>query len=758
MRTVQRFLEDLNPPQRAAVTQPTGHALVLAGAGSGKTRVLTTRIAWLIHGGHASALQILAVTFTNKAAREMIDRIGAMLPINPRAMWIGTFHGLCNRLLRTHHRDAQLPQSFQILDATDQLASIKRMLKAANVDDARCPARELQMFISGAKEAGLRAADLGADGGHDRLWVELFDSYDRQCQREGVVDFAELLLRSYELLSRNEPLRRHYQQRFRHILVDEFQDTNVLQYRWLKLLAGPESTVFAVGDDDQSIYRFRGANVGNMADFQREFQVSNVIKLEQNYRSHGHILEAANHLISHNTTRLGKNLWTAAGQGEQAILFEAGSDGLEAAWIVDQIRELTGQGTRASEVAILYRSNAQSRVLEHALFNAGLPYRVYGGLRFFERAEIKNAMAYLRLAENPHDDLSFARIVNLPARGFGARSLEQLQDAAAAAGTSLYAAIGSFAGRAGGSLVEFARLIESLRSAAATRSLPELVAIVIAESGLAAHYAREREGQERLENLEELVNASIGFLAEQGYTGDRPASAAGAATAGSAAAPAPEAASAAVAAPAAEAASDQISPLTAFLAHASLEAGENQAGQGQDALQLMTVHSAKGLEFEAVFITGLEEGLFPHENSLSEGGGLEEERRLMYVAITRARRRLLVSFAQTRMLHGQTRYGIRSRFIDELPAASVRWLAPRRRPALDVVPAWNPSGAPAVTTLPGQSAHQGLQVGQAVRHAKFGDGIVVRLQGAGSDARAQIQFASAGVKELLLAVAKLERA
>ena len=739
---MQRFLEDLNPPQRAAVTQPSGHVLVLAGAGSGKTRVLTTRIAWLIHGGHASAMQVLAVTFTNKAAREMIDRVGAMLPINPRAMWIGTFHGLCNRLLRVHHRDAQLPQSFQILDAQDQLAAVKRLLKGAGVDDARCPARELQMFINAAKEAGLRARDVDADAGHDRLWVELFDSYDRQCQREGAVDFAELLLRSYELLSRNEPLRCHYQERFRHLLIDEFQDTNVLQYRWLKLLAGPGSTVFAVGDDDQSIYRFRGANVGNMADFQREFQVSQVIKLEQNYRSHGHILEAANHLISHNASRLGKNLWTAAGQGEQAVLFESASDGLEAAWIVDQIREMKAQGTPASEVAILYRSNAQSRVLEHALFNAGLPYRVYGGLRFFERAEIKNAMAYLRLAENPHDDISFARVVNLPARGLGARSLEQLQEAAAAAGTSLYAAIASFAGRAGGSLAEFARLIESLRSAAATRSLPELVAIAVAESGLAAHYAREREGQERLENLEELVNASTGFLAEQGYAASAapPAAAAAAAEAGSAAA------------------SGEISPLTAFLAHASLEAGDNQAGQGQAALQLMTVHSAKGLEFEAVFITGLEEGLFPHENSLSEGGGLEEERRLMYVAITRARRRLFLSFAQTRMLHGQTRYGVRSRFIDELPPASVRFLAPRRRPAVEAVAAWNPSGAPLAADAQGAGAHQGLQVGQTVRHAKFGDGIVLRLQGAGPDARAQIQFGASGIKELLLAVAKLERA
>ena len=745
---MQRFLEGLNPQQLAAVTQSTGHVLVLAGAGSGKTRVLTTRIAWLIHGGHASALQVLAVTFTNKAAREMIDRIGAMLPISPRAMWIGTFHGLCNRLLRTHYRDAQLPQSFQILDSQDQLAAIKRMLKAAGVDDTRCPPRELQMFINGAKEAGLRARDVQADGGRDRLWTELFESYDRQCQRDGLVDFAELLLRSYELLSRNEPLRLHYQQRFRHILVDEFQDTNVLQYRWLKLLAGPGSAVFAVGDDDQSIYRFRGANVGNMADFEREFEVSRVIKLEQNYRSHAHILEAANHLISHNTQRLGKNLWTAAGQGERAVLFEAGSDGLEASWIVEQVRELTGAGTRPSDIAILYRSNAQSRVLEHALFTAALPYRVYGGLRFFERAEIKNALAYLRLAANPHDDVSFARAVNFPPRGIGARTLEQLQDAAAAAQCSLYAAIGSLAGRSGASLAQFGRLIEALQVAASSHSLPELVAATIQQSGLEAHYAAEREGQERLENLQELVNASTSFAAEQGFSGGQPAFAAGAASAGE------------IPSPAADAAAEGISPLTAFLAHASLEAGDNQAGQGQDALQLMTVHSAKGLEFDAVFITGLEEALFPHENSLSEGGGLEEERRLMYVAITRARRRLFVSFAQTRLLHGQTRYGIRSRFLEELPPESVRWLTPRRSRLPEALPSWASPPFEARSAKEGAAkaaAHHGFQVGQSVRHPKFGDGVVLRLQGAGGDARAQIRFGQAGIKELLLAVAKLER-
>jgi len=736
MDAVVRFLEGLNPQQLAAVTETGGHVLVLAGAGSGKTRVLTTRIAWLIHHGRAGASQILAVTFTNKAAREMIHRIEAMLPIGTRAMWIGTFHGLCNRMLRLHHRDAQLPSTFQILDSQDQLSAIKRLLKAAGVDEARCPPRELQMFINGAKEAGLRARDVAADGARDRLWVELFDAYDRQCQREGAVDFPELLLRSYELLARNEALRLHYQQRFRHILIDEFQDTNVLQYRWLKLLAGPDTTLFAVGDDDQSIYRFRGANVGNMADFEREFAGSRVIKLEQNYRSFGHILDAANHLIRHNAERLGKNLWTAEGQGERAVLFEADSDAMEASWVVEQARERIDAGVRPSDVAILYRSNAQSRILEHALFTAGLPYRVYGGLRFFERAEVKNALAYLRLANNPDDDVSFVRAVNFPPRGIGARTLEQLQDAAAAARSSLYAAIASIQGRAGATLTAFAQLIDALRTAAATQSLPDLVAVVIQQSGLAAHYRQERDAQERVQNLEELVNAATSFAHEQGF-GSTPARGA---------MPRED---------------EQVEPLAAFLAHASLEAGDNQAGEGQDALQLMTVHSAKGLEFEAVFITGLEEGLFPHENSLTEGGGLEEERRLMYVAITRARRRLFLSLAQSRLLHGQTRYGIRSRFLEELPAESVRWLAPRRARTAAALPAWAvPSGpAAAAKSAPGDAtAHHGLRVGQLVRHSKFGDGVVLRLQGAGTDARAQIQFSSAGTKELLLSVAKLEAA
>jgi len=753
---VSNLLDDLNPEQRAAVTLPDEPALILAGAGSGKTRVLTTRIAWLLQTGRTGPAGILAVTFTNKAAREMLTRIESMLPINPRGMWIGTFHGLCNRLLRTHHRDANLPQTFQILDIQDQLASIKRLIKSSNADEERCPPRDIQHFINAAKDSGRRAADMAASG-HDRRWIELFAAYDAQCQREGSVDFAELLLRSVELLTRQEALRLHYQQRFRHILVDEFQDTNTLQYRWLKLLAGTAVPIFAVGDDDQSIYRFRGANVGNMADFQREFHVQHVIKLEQNYRSHGNILDAANQLIGNNQRRLGKRLWTDAGPGDKLHLFEAGSDGMEAAWIVEQVRELQREGRRLGEIAILYRSNAQSRLIEHALFNGGLSYRVYGGLRFFERAEVKHALAYLRLVANADDDVSFARVVNFPPRGIGARSVEQLQVAARAASGSLFAAIGAVGGRPGVGFAQFAALIGELRAAAPALSLAELVELTLERSGLRAHYRAEKDGADRVENLAELVNAAAGFVLEQDPAAD---------AAELAGAPA-----AAAGAPAAE-----LPPvLQSFLAHAALEAGDNQAGAGQDALQLMTVHAAKGLEFDTVFLTGLEEGLFPHENSLSEADGLEEERRLMYVAITRARRRLNLSFAQSRMLHGQTRYGLRSRFVEELPAKAIHVLAPRLRAGTGPAPerSWpalaggstqadwpsaasRSAGMGAASAAASSADTHGLRIGQGVRHAKFGDGVVVRLQGSGNDARAQINFGAFGVKELLLAVAKLQ--
>ena len=715
------LLSGLNPEQRAAVELPARSALILAGAGSGKTRVLTTRIAWLISTGQVSPSGILAVTFTNKAAKEMVTRLSAMLPINTRGMWIGTFHGLCNRMLRAHHREANLPQTFQILDSGDQLSAIKRLMKAMNVDDEKYPPREMQNFISGRKEEGLRAHEVEAYDPYTRRKIEVYAEYDTQCQREGVVDFAELLLRCYELLSRNTALREHYQERFRHILVDEFQDTNPLQYRWLKLLAGNNNALFAVGDDDQSIYAFRGANVGNMQELLRDFHVENVIKLEQNYRSHGNILEAANALIQHNRNRLGKNLWTAESGGEQLRVYEAGTDVDEAAFIVDEVRQLNREGVRLSEIALLYRSNAQSRVLEHALVSAGLSYRVYGGLRFFERQEIKHALAYLRLMENTDDDNALLRIVNFPTRGIGARSIEQLQEAARINNTTLWDA----AARAGGKVTAFVGLVESLRSATQNLPLPEIIDHVLQHSGLAAHYqnetgAKKREAEERLENLNELVNAATLFVHE-----------------------------------------NEDDSLTAFLTHASLEAGEHQAGDSEDALHLMTVHAAKGLEFHTVFITGLEEGLFPHQNSI-DSGDLDEERRLMYVAITRARRRLYLTFAQSRMLHGQTHYSTASSFLRELPEALLHWLTPRvsARKAFaagsyetsSYIKAF--AASPVMEKAP-PAPSSVWRIGQRVFHQKFGEGVVTDSEGGGNEGRVQVNFKRAGSKWLALEYAKL---
>jgi DNA helicase II / ATP-dependent DNA helicase PcrA len=709
-------LEHLNPEQLAAVTLPDEHALILAGAGSGKTRVLTTRIAWLVKGGRVTPAGILAVTFTNKAAREMLTRVGAMMSVNPRGMWVGTFHGLCNRMLRAHAQEAGLPRTFQILDSQDQLAAIKRLLKGMNVDEERFPPREVQYFINGQKEEGVRGRDVPPADENTRRFAELYSAYDEQCQREGVVDFSELLLRSYELLSRNEILREHYARRFRHVLIDEFQDTNRLQYRWLKLFRSQDARFFAVGDDDQSIYTFRGANVGNMADFEREFRVAQVIRLEQNYRSHGNILDAANALIANNRNRLGKNLWTAAGKGEPVRVFEGESDIDEARWIVGEVQALARDGTRLSSIAVLYRSNAQSRVVEHALFSQGVAYRVYGGLRFFERAEIKHALAYLRLIATPEDDNSFLRVANFPPRGIGARTVEQLQDAAKLAGASLMKVA------EGSKAAPFRALIDSLRTETQGLPLKEAVEVVIAKSGLVEHYKTEREGADRIENLEELVNAAATFTEEErvGESGEA------------------------------------VDPLTAFLTHAALEAGEHQAGDGQEALQMMTVHSAKGLEFDAVFMTGLEEGLFPHEQSANERDGLEEERRLAYVAITRARRRLYLSHAQTRMLHGQTRYNIPSRFLEEIPQQLLKWLTPR----FSKQKAFAPDFSRQTRTSIARPARDvgGFRIGQNVTHPKFGPGVIIDAEGQGTDARVQVNFGGQGVKWLAVAVAKLQAA
>ena len=1119
---MSHLVSGLNPEQLRAVTLPRESALILAGAGSGKTRVLTTRIAHLIQTGEASPGGILAVTFTNKAAREMLTRLSAMLPINTRGMWVGTFHGLCNRLLRTHHRDAGLPQLFQILDSGDQLSLIKRLAKAQGLDEEKFPPRQLQQFINNCKEGGLRSNAVEAGDEFTRRMVAFYADYDAQCNREGVVDFAELLLRTFETLAKNLNLLQHYQNRFRYILVDEFQDTNKLQYKWIKMLAGSNGCVFAVGDDDQclpagtlvtmadgsrkpieairpgdsvrscygsgdfrpaavtqvhasqargdlieiatrgdlrlvstpehthfagyllgetpqlhftylmhkkgvgyrlgtscvytqgqvkpmvgfrqrsiqehadatwviathsnendarfdeialslkygiptlpfvprvggsvkglvhdaayisrlyreidtasgaarllldrgllheephhvamsrdsnrhnvvvtlcgdhrgarpmhrvcamgndperrkalsaagfsvrpakkgsdswrfetvrkdygevmalaekacsvlngrivlranlhgrslpfiragsvrpgmamitadgdldivdsvsrlpgarrkvfdidvfpthnyvagglvthnSIYRFRGAEVGNMNEFVRDFDIREVVKLEQNYRSQGQILDAANAIIAQNKARLGKNLWTDAGRGEQLRVYAAANDEEEARFIVDEVKQLHREGMALSDMALLYRSNAQSRILEHSLFRAGLAYKVYGGLRFFERQEVKHAMAYLRLAANPDDDTAFSRVVNFPPRGIGARSIEQLQEASERGMGSLMhvARAGIVGGRSGTAIAQFVAIVDALAKSAATLALPELIEEILERSRLKEFYGAEKDGQDRLENLNELINAAALF-AEDFEHGLEPA---GESQEDVAEIPGtPE---------------QQL--LAAFLSHASLEAGEREAAAGQDALQLMTVHSAKGLEFHAVFISGLEEGLFPHENSMLEDGGIEEERRLMYVAITRARQRLYLSYAGSRMLHGQPRYGIVSRFVEEIPPQLCKWIVlpekqfeNRYRPSFGGGNggAWSAGGgrAPAAdrNRYPTQPERAGFEmkrpdehpfaIGQNVRHAKFGEGVVINFEGRGLDARVQVRFAREGTKWLALQYAKLTAA
>ncbi len=781
------LLQHLNAEQLAAVTLPAGHALILAGAGSGKTRVLTTRIAWLLQTGQASPGGILAVTFTNKAAKEMVARLSAMLPLNVRGMWIGTFHGLCNRLLRAHYKLAGLPATFQILDTQDQLSAVKRLCKQLSVDDERFPPKQLVWFIAGCKEEGMRPQDVPVRDQDTQKKVEIYQHYEQQCQREGVVDFGELMLRSYELLRDHDAVRAHYQRRFAHILVDEFQDTNRLQYAWLKQLAGDtvdghlhtHGSVIAVGDDDQSIYAFRGARVGNMQDFVREFDVQRTIKLEENYRSFSNILDCANALISHNQGRLGKNLRTSQGPGEPVRIHEAPTDLVEAQWMVEEIKSLVKAGeAERREIAVLYRSNAQSRVIESQLFNAGVPYRVYGGLRFFERAEIKHALAYLRLLENPHDDTSFMRVVNFPPRGIGARTLEQLQDAARAAGCSLHDAVSTLTGRAGANLTAFVALVDVLRESTQGMNLRGIIGQMLTASGLVEHYRHDKEGADRLENLDELVNAAESFVTQEGFGRD------------AVALPLDEQRHALTQSPVSQGldpnlplaedpaavvdadTGETLSPLAAFLTHAALEAGDNQAQAGQDAVQLMTVHASKGLEFDCVFIGGLEEGLFPHENSMSDHAGLEEERRLMYVAITRARKRLYISHSQTRLLHGQTRYNVRSRFFDELPEGALKWLTPRQGGFGSFAPFSGAGGAyPASVRggfglksesfanapLPERKAApgHGLRPGTAVFHAKFGEGKVLAIEGVDDDARAQVHFPRHGTKWLALAVAKL---
>jgi DNA helicase-2/ATP-dependent DNA helicase PcrA len=722
---VSPLLESLNPAQREAVAAAPGHILVLAGAGSGKTRVLTHRIAWLVRAEGTSPYGLLAVTFTNKAANEMRVRIAQLVGASVGGMWIGTFHGLAHRLLRFHWREAGLPQDFQILDSEDQLQTLRRVLKSLELDEQQWQPKQIQWFINARKDEGLRARHLRDQGDlFLHQMIRLYEAYESACQRSGLVDFGELLLRSYELWRDSPSLLAHYRERFRHILVDEFQDTNALQYEWLRLLAGDTGHVFAVGDDDQSIYSWRGARVENMLRFSHDFPDAQVLRLEQNYRSTAIILKGANALIAHNTGRLGKNLWTQGESGEPILLYTAYSERDEARFVVERIESWVACGQRRSDAAILYRSNVQSRVFEEELFTRGIPYRVYGGLRFFERAEIKDALAYLRLLANCADDASFERVVNHPARGIGDRSLELVRRYAREHEMSLWQAAAAvthqdaqLAPRSRGALASFLQLIETVSRETQGLTLSLLVQQVLERSSLIAHYAKERsdKGEMRVENLKELVTAARQFE--------------GVATEG-------------------------IDPLSAFLAHAALEAGETQGEPFEDSVQLMTLHSAKGLEFPLVFMCGMEEGLFPHRQSLAEDNRLEEERRLCYVGMTRARRQLYLTCAETRRLYGTELFQRPSRFLREIPpevAQDVRLGTTRGGKGYEPL-------ADLHARAPGQvgPAADGLKPGQRVRHAKFGTGVVLSREGEGTRARVEVNFQTGGRKWLVVAYANLQ--
>lgn len=732
MDDVTAILDQLNPAQREAVSAPQGNMLVLAGAGSGKTRVLVHRIAWLMQAEGLSPYAVLAVTFTNKAAREMRTRLEALLGLSLRNVWVGTFHSISHRLLRTHWQDARLPQHFQIIDSDDQLRLIKRLLKDHRIDDERYPPRQVQYFISGCKEEGLRPHQVDVHGdAYMAQMVELYERYQLTCERGGLVDFGELLLRSLELLRDTPALLAHYQERFAHVLVDEFQDTNTLQYAWLKLLTGMQTPMTVVGDDDQSIYGWRGARIENIRRFEQEFPGTHTVRLEQNYRSTSAILDAANALISHNAERMGKELWTAGARGEPISVYAGFNDLDEARFIVDTIKEKVDEGYRRRDVAILYRSNAQSRVLEETLIRQGMPYRIYGGHRFYERLEIKNALAYLRLLLNRDDDASLERIINVPPRGIGTRTVEQLRERARVAGVSLWQALhdgladGSLKGRSGASLQLFADLIEGLDNDTAGLRLHEIIDHVNERSGLVEHHRNEKgeKGQARVENLEELINAARAFT--QGESFDPP-----------------EAGEGAVA-------------LEAFLAEAALNAGEHEADEFEDSVQLMTLHSAKGLEFPVVFIAGVEEGLFPHKMSLEEPGRLEEERRLCYVGLTRAMRKLYLTHSEIRRLHGKETFQRPSRFLREIPAEyleEVRLRGQIPRPVTAMRPA---VGLSRQTSVDGGDDLPSLSLGQRVHHPVFGEGVILNAEGEGARARVQVSFEGEGDKWLVLGFAKL---
>ena len=720
---VTPILESLNDAQRQAVTAPAEPTLVIAGAGSGKTRVLVHRAAWLIDVEGVSPQGLLAVTFTNKAAGEMRGRIEALLGMPVSHLWIGTFHGLAHRLLRRHWQEAKLPQNFQIIDSDDQLRLIKRLLKNLEVDDSRWVPKEIQWFINAQKDEGLRPQHLDDERDPNRRqMIDLYAAYEEVCGRGGLVDFAELLLRAHELWRDNPELLAHYQQRFQHLLVDEFQDTNAIQYAWLRLLAGDKAAIpFVVGDDDQSIYRWRGARVEHIHQFQRDFPNATVVKLEQNYRSTATILSAANAVIANNADRMGKNLWTDGAEGEPIRLYAAYNERDEADFVIGRLRDWIDQGNARADAAILYRSNAQSRVLEEGLINAGIPYRVYGGLRFFERAEIKAALAYLRLISHREDDASFERIVNRPTRGIGARTVEIMRTYARANSCTMWRAAGAvasdeLAGRAANAVLAFMNLIERMARETTGLDLQDKVDHVIHASGLVEMFRNDKgeRGETKLENLMELVSAAKSFEPD----------------------------------PAGE-----MSPLDEFLSHAALEAGEGQAEAWEDCAQLMTMHSAKGLEFPLVFMCGMEDGLFPHQRSIADPNGLQEERRLCYVGITRAKQTLYVTYAEQRRLHGMDSFSQASRFISEIPDDYVEEIRPRVQVSR---PVRTPRSRASGSLRKSSDAEMGVRLGQRVRHGKFGDGVILNYEGQGAHARVEVNFETAGTKWLVLSYANLD--
>ena len=720
---VSHIIDGLNDHQRQAVTAEPSNILVLAGAGSGKTRVLTHRIAWICEVNGLSPFSVLAVTFTNKAASEMRGRVEKLLGIAAGAMWVGTFHGLAHRLLRAHWKEANLPQAFQILDSDDQLRMVKRVIRQMELDETRWPPRQAQWFINQCKDEGQRPShvDAGSDPIQQKL-LQIYRLYEELCQRAGVIDFAELLLRSLELIRDNDSLREHYQKRFKQILVDEFQDTNAIQYAWLRLLAGPYTHVFVVGDDDQSIYGWRGARIENIQHFEQDFPGTQIIRLEQNYRSTSTILKAANALIDNNRGRLGKELWTDGENGEPILFYNAYNEKDEARFVVDRIDDWVEQGRSRKEIAVLYRSNAQSRQFEEYLVARGVPYRVYGGLRFFERAEIKDTLAYMRMINNPTDDTSFDRTINHPPRGLGQKSVDQIREYAREHALSLWSASqqlvtnGLLSARARSGVESYIQLVQRLQQESRLLGLSETIRLCQELSGLKAHFEKDKseKGEAKRENLQELIGAGKSFEFDNN----------------------PE--------------TEEMSELDAFLTHAALEAGEGQADEWEDCVQLMTLHSVKGLEFPLVFLVGMEEGLFPHQRSSEEAGRMEEERRLCYVGITRAREQLIVTSAEVRRLYGNDNYNVVSRFIKEIPADLMQEIRPKAQFSR---PVYQPQ-----RSITRQQVEQdvGLSVGQRVSHSKFGQGIILNIEGQSVQARVQVNFENNGSKWLMLEYANLQ--